>query len=244
MSLVTLECLAVLENPRVGVSDKPKSVTLDAQIYLDGSQTSLIGCLTWYNEHNFDFPEELSAYRLWVQLVYLGPTSELDLRYRAIAHICGTVSHTNAKDGTFQVDAEQYITALRAAAAMPFKVIIPDSPRYRTKKPVPTQGGRVLVTGHIMDVERLLDNKDSTPGSVVHFIVEMNTVVFLGASAKGDGGTPAAQKSVKTEGAPTQLKFNFNTPSPAQRGTKRNLKDREDGGVVEDKGEGSSKRTR
>ncbi|KAJ7067746.1 hypothetical protein B0H15DRAFT_807453 [Mycena belliarum] len=212
--LANLQCLTVLENPRVGSSDKPKMFTVDAQIYLNGSVTSLIGCLNWYNEHDFQFPEALGAYKLWIQV-----------------------------DRTFEVHADQYITGLKGPGSSHYKVLIPSTPRYK-KQPVPSVNGGVVVTGRITDVERLLDNDNGKPGSVVHFVVDMDTVVFMGYGKGAGADTPRQQCSscttaVKTEGTPAQLKFNFSqklrTPTPSQ-------KQKECGEEsTDDKGEGSSK---
>ncbi|KAJ7682989.1 hypothetical protein B0H17DRAFT_1205412 [Mycena rosella] len=258
--LVTFECIAVLENPRIGNADKPRTVTLDAQIYLGGSLPSLT----------------ISAFKLWIQasrmndavahhsdalaskdyhfagdildLVYLGPADELDVCHRAIVHALGTVDHPNTNDSTFEVHAEQYIAALKGPGPIYFKVLIPDIPRYKNKKPVPNLNSRVMVTGFIMDVQFLLDDQGNS-GVVSHFIVDMNSVQFLGLVPKAVSDTPG-QKPIKTEGTPAQLKFNFGqqhlrTPTPRGASRKRPRPEREEGEILdEDKGEGSSKRRR
>lgn len=68
--LFTLTCLAALENPRIGDPvEKPKTVTVDAQIYLNGSTPALVGCLRWYNKDDFKFPEsEIGGFQLWIQV--------------------------------------------------------------------------------------------------------------------------------------------------------------------------------
>ncbi|KAJ7437948.1 hypothetical protein FB451DRAFT_1192930 [Mycena latifolia] len=258
MVMTTFSCIAVLENPRTPNPEKPRSYMLDAQIYLNGSTPALIGCLTWYNENDFKFPEAISAYNLCIQvarmsdavahhstalgwkeyhfagdiieLVYLGPADEVDVCHRAIVHACGTVSNPNVDDNTFEIRAEQYISALKGCGPVPFKVFVPDIPRFAKSKNIPNANSRALIIGRITDVECLLDN-DNKPGSVVHFIVEMHTVYFLGA-VKGSLDTPA-QKLVKTEGTPTQLKFNFSqkqlmTPTPAAASQRNKRKEPED----------------
>ncbi|KAJ6556074.1 hypothetical protein B0H19DRAFT_1071209 [Mycena capillaripes] len=227
------------------------------------TKPSLVGCLTWYNRENFEFPDTIGGYSLWLQtasmtdavahhstgvtskdyqfagdildLIYLGPAQELDMAHCSVIDIYGTASNPNESDGTFNVCAEQYISALKVLTPIIFKVLIPNIPRYTSmkKKPVPTANSRVLFTGHIMDVEPANDKK---AGSVVHFVVDMYSVFFL----KGADGSPAVKPAIKTEGTPAQLKFNFGTPSPAGvAGRKR----REISGN-DDRGEGPSKKTK
>ncbi|KAJ7024261.1 hypothetical protein C8F04DRAFT_1270451 [Mycena alexandri] len=270
MSLVTFNCLAVLENPRVPDDKKPKSCIVDAQIFLNGSLPSLVACLRWYNAENFEFPDMIGTYSLWIQaanmteavehfstslktkdyqfagdildLIHLGPAEEIDPFHRAIVHVCGTVSKPNENDGIFEINAEQYISALKLPGAIRFKVVIPNIPRYSKKKPVPSANSRALITGHITDVEHLLDAEEK-PRSVLHFVIEMNTVVFLGSVKGGTGETPVMKPAFKTEGGtPSQLKFSFakqlQTPSPAERANKKRKREES---TQSDKGEGSSK---
>ncbi|KAJ7149085.1 hypothetical protein C8R43DRAFT_1128845 [Mycena crocata] len=244
MSLVSLNCIAVLENPRVpDIKEKPNSYIVDAQIYLNGSVAALVGCLRWYNAENFEFPEAVGAYDLWIQaagmtesiehhsktlktkdyhiagdiieLTYLGPAEDIDLRRRAVLHALGTTVNPNSDNATFEIQSEQYLSALKAPAKIHFMVLIPDTPRYK-KKTVPSVNSRVLVTGRIMDVEFVVDDNEM-PISVKHFIVDMESFVFAGSKAP-HANTPAP-KIAKTEGTPAQLKFDFskvlNTPSPA-----------------------------
>ncbi|KAJ7181968.1 hypothetical protein C8R46DRAFT_1210434 [Mycena filopes] len=270
MSLVTFNCLAVLENPRVPDEAKQRSVVVDAQVFLNGSLPGLVACLRWYNEKGFEFPETIGTYSLWVQvasmtdavehfsdmqtrdyhfagdileLIHLGPATQINPYHRTIVHLCGMVANPDEHDGTFEINAQQYITALKAPGAIRFKVLIPNNPRYTNKKkPVPAVNSRALVTGRVVDVQCVLDN-DGKPRSVTHFVVEMDTVVFLGSTRGASGETPVMKPAFKNErGTPSQLKFSLSqpqlqTPSPAE-GKKR----KRDEPANDDKGEGSSKR--
>ncbi|KAJ7039358.1 hypothetical protein C8F04DRAFT_1255063 [Mycena alexandri] len=238
MSLATFNCLAVLENPRVPDDSKRKTFIVDAQIYLNGSLPALVACLKWYNAEDFVFPDVPGTYSLWIQaanmmdavvhystsletkdyqfagdildLIYLGPPEDVSPFHRAIAHICGPVSKPNEHDGTFEIKAEQYISALKVPGTIQFKVVIPNIPRYSKRKPVPAANSRALITGRITDVECVLDAEEK-PLSVKHFVLEMDSVVFLG-SGKGAGPveTPVMKPVFKTEGGtPSRLKFNF-----------------------------------
>ncbi|KAJ7029118.1 hypothetical protein C8F04DRAFT_1265339 [Mycena alexandri] len=211
MSLVTFNCLAVLENPRVPDDTKRKSFVVDAQVYLNGSIAGLVGCLRWYNANDFVFPDEPAKYSLWIQaanmtkavqhhsdsletknyhfagdildLAYLGPPDAFSPFNRAIAHVCGTVLAVNEKDSTFDVKAEQYITALGTPGVIHFRFNIPNIPRYNKKKPLPAVGSRALATGRIIDVERLLD-ADKEPVAVKHFVLEMDSIIRRKAAAQ------------------------------------------------------------
>ncbi|KAJ7183819.1 hypothetical protein C8R46DRAFT_821585, partial [Mycena filopes] len=198
MSLVTFNCLAVLENPRVPDEAKQRSVVVDAQVFLNGSLPGLVACLRWYNEKGFEFPETIGTYSLWVQvasmtdavehfsdmqtrdyhfagdilevmspsslcqyyaqsslqLIHLGPATQINPYHRTIVHLCGMVANPDEHDGTFEINAQQYITALKAPGAIRFKVLIPNNPRYTNKKkPVPAVNSRALVTGRVVDVQ-------------------------------------------------------------------------------------------
>ncbi|KAJ7094145.1 hypothetical protein C8R44DRAFT_749658 [Mycena epipterygia] len=231
-----------LENPRIGDPvGKPKTVTVDTQIYLDGSTPALVGCLRWYNKDDFKFPEsEIGGFQLWIQLAYLGPASEIDMCHRAIVHVLGMASHTSTDDATFEVHAEQWISALGGPGVAPFKFLIPDNGRYKgKKKPVPSENSRVLVTGRIMDVECHRES-DGAAGAVAQFFADMETVVFLGSNQKGTG-TPAHKAPVKTEGTPAQLKFSFTKPHQTPTPSANRKRKECDESADDDKG-GSSKK--
>jgi hypothetical protein len=69
MSSATISCIAVLENPRQTDPEKPKTIALDGQVFLNGSSPSLICFFRYYNRTDIRFDtEDPEAYMVWAKV--------------------------------------------------------------------------------------------------------------------------------------------------------------------------------
>ena len=99
-------------------------------------------------------------------------------KLRPHVNICGLATDMNWTANTFIVKALQYTTATkdvpRESSLFPAAFFIPDTPRFRNKKPMPSKDTYVSVSGYI---SRL----DLSPTSAIErFIIEIDKVSFLG----------------------------------------------------------------
>ncbi|KAJ7708260.1 hypothetical protein B0H17DRAFT_1125027 [Mycena rosella] len=205
MSSAAFTGLAVLENPRI--IPKTRTVVFDLQACLPSSEPALIGSIRYFNRDNLDFPE-VGCYAAWISVARTLPTAEVfsqdlgPMDYHVIGDavwVCGIATNPNKDDATFEVVAEQYVTATRSTECFPIRCLIPDTPRFRSYKPMPSKGKFVSVTGFLTGVER---NNDHT---VKHFLLDVDQVVFLGQSTSA----PKAEQSPNkiASGTPARLKF-------------------------------------
>ncbi|KAJ7266159.1 hypothetical protein C8J57DRAFT_1511087 [Mycena rebaudengoi] len=266
MSSTILTGVAVLENPRV--IPKSKTTVFDAQLFLPSTEPALIGSFRYFNGDNLEF-KEIGCYAICIHvartnpavevysqtltpvdfnimgdivwLILLGSPETLDLCFPSFVTVCGVPSNINRDDATFHIDAEQYVSATKASELFPVRCLIPESPKFKKYKPIPAKGKSVSVTGFLTGLER---NEDKT---VKHFIMDVDTVTFLGQPA--GAAAPKAEESPKkiATGTPAQLKFTgffgsqgSNAQSEEPSSKKRKTSD--DRAVEEalDKGEGSS----
>ncbi|KAJ7926817.1 hypothetical protein B0H13DRAFT_1861835 [Mycena leptocephala] len=130
MSSAILHGIAVLENPRV----VPKLKTTPA----------LIGSFRYFNDKNLQFPD-VGCYNVdirvarttptievfsqtitpvdyhvvgdIVSLIPLGSPENFDLGYPSFMTVCGVPTNMNREDTTFDLNAEQYLSATRSAEA-------------------------------------------------------------------------------------------------------------------------------
>ena len=119
------------------------------------------------------------------KLIPLGSPEDFCLSQPAFVHVCGLAANPNKDDATFEVVAEQYVTATRSAECFPIRCLIPDTPRFQKYKPIPSKGKFVSVTGFLTGIER---NDDHT---VKYFLLDVDQVVFLGQSVSA----PKAEQS-------------------------------------------------
>lgn len=95
----------------------------------------------------------------------------------------------NQDDATFEIVAEQYVSATKSHESFPVRCFIPNTPRFDKYKPVPKKPGKfVSVTGFLTGMER---NDDNT---VKHFLIDVDQVVFLGQQP-GSVSAPKAERS-------------------------------------------------
>lgn len=111
--------------------------------------------------------------------------AEVDFKHlkllRPQVNVCGLATDMNWNDKTFVVNAAQYVAALKTVArdlsVFPAQFFVPDTPRFKTKKPIPAKDTFVFVSGYIsrLDIPVL-----PTSGGINRFIVELDKVSFLG----------------------------------------------------------------
>lgn len=99
-------------------------------------------------------------------------------KLRPHVNVCGLATDMNWTANTFVVKAVQYTTATkdvpRESSIFPAAFFVPDTPRFRNKKPMPSRDTYVFVSGYI---SRL----DLSPTSAIErFIIEIDKVSFLG----------------------------------------------------------------
>ncbi|KAF8973655.1 hypothetical protein BDZ97DRAFT_1912130 [Flammula alnicola] len=109
----------------------------------------------------------------------------IDPRQRAYIHVSGMATNCQKDAGTFTLEIEQYISALKDiknAASKPIKPIalilcvFPDSPRFRNGKPVPYNKRFISASGFLVDVAY----KNQSVDTVEYFTVTVDHIAFLG----------------------------------------------------------------
>jgi hypothetical protein len=116
--------------------------------------------------------------------------ANIDLARRAQVKVCGAVTHSDSNAATFTLDVEQYTTAFaeqqKLAATDPAVVVqksvlhvlgfIPDSPRYKSKKPVPWTKRYVSFGGYLTGISASLEGETLQE----RFRGEVDHIAFLG----------------------------------------------------------------
>ncbi|KAJ7100715.1 hypothetical protein B0H15DRAFT_770251 [Mycena belliarum] len=212
MSSAFLHGIAVLENPRV--IPKSRTIVFDAQLFLPSSEPALIGNLRYFNDNNIQLPSDVcccsiarsiptfEAYSQTlspldyhiigdiIMLRPLGSPDDFDLGHRSIITICGVPTNINSDDSTFDIAAEQYLSATKSPSELfPTRCLIPDIAKFKKYKPIPAKGKSVSVLGFLTGLER---NEDKT---VKYFIIDVDSVTFFGAA--GSTLAPKAEESPK-----------------------------------------------
>ncbi|KAJ7278110.1 hypothetical protein C8J57DRAFT_1221968 [Mycena rebaudengoi] len=208
MSSVSLSAIAVLENPRQ--IPKTKTIVFDAQIYLGSSEPALIMSLHYYNADNMEFsdvtcckadihpartsptvevysqeltPVDYHAFGDIVHLVPLGSPENFDLRHQPVVHACGLPSSIDKEDSTFEINAEQYLSANKQTDnVFPLRCLFPATPRWERYKPMPAKGKSVAIEG-------------------------VMNVTFLGQTPTAPKAETSPAKPVHTGGTSAHLKF-------------------------------------
>ena len=105
----------------------------------------------------------------------------IDPAQRAYLHISGAAVNCDEKEATFDIEIDQYISTLKNVKSSPSKFItpfscsIPDSPRYKTGKPVPYNRRYISISGFLTDVTYEPDSD-----VVQRFHLKVENIVFLG----------------------------------------------------------------
>jgi len=189
-----------------------------------GSVSQRDGATSKLNELDYDLIGDI------IQLIPIS-SGAVDPRHLAYVHVSGTVSSLNEADNTFDLDAQQYISAMKdlrvkgqtgdkaVAASVPLGVLPircffnMNSPRYKGRKPpMPRNGAMVSLEGFIFEVTK----RDGELPE--RFCVTLETVNFMGRSAIPPCPMESPGRNTQTPGK-RSLKFSFNDlDSPVQQG--------------------------
>ncbi|KAJ7730721.1 hypothetical protein B0H14DRAFT_2178036, partial [Mycena olivaceomarginata] len=116
--------------------------------------------------------------------------ANIDLVRRPYMNICGAVTRSDSTAATFTLDADQYTSAFaeqqKSAATdnnvaaqksvFPALGFIPDSPRYKSKKPVPWVKKYVAFGGYLTGISASLEGETLQE----RFRIEVDSIAFLG----------------------------------------------------------------
>ncbi|KAJ7692703.1 hypothetical protein B0H17DRAFT_1200287 [Mycena rosella] len=170
-----------------------------------------------------------------MKLITPGSPEDFDLCHPGFVTICGVLTDINSDDGTFNLEAEHYMSATEASETFPVRCLILDIPEFQKFKPIPSKGKAVSVNGFLPGLEC---NKDKT---VKQFIIDIHSVTFLGQAAA------SVPKAEETTGTPACLKLtgffgSQGSDSNSEEPPTKKQKSADDTAAqeVEDKGEGSS----
>ncbi|KAJ7751023.1 hypothetical protein B0H14DRAFT_3602853 [Mycena olivaceomarginata] len=157
--------------------------------------------------------------------------ANIDLACRAQVKVCGAVTHSDSNAATFTLDVEQYTTAFaeqqKLAATDPAVVVqksvlhvlgfIPDSPRYKSKKPVPWTKRYVSFGGYLTGISASLEGETLQE----RFRVEVNHIAFLGTftplASTPAGSASTAGSSAGSSGSRKKAHFSYNIKSTTKR---------------------------
>ncbi|KAJ7149358.1 hypothetical protein C8R46DRAFT_1230518 [Mycena filopes] len=113
-----------------------------------------------------------------------------DLARRPTVNVCGAVIRSDSNTATFALDAEQYTAAfadqqklaatdksvVSLKSVFPIEGFIPDSPRYKNKKPVPWVKRYISISGYLAGIASSLEGATLQE----RFRVEVDQIAFLG----------------------------------------------------------------
>jgi len=115
----------------------------------------------------------------------------IDPAQHAYLHILGVAVNCNEKEATFDVEIDQYISTLKDVKSSPSKFVtpfscsIPDSPRYKTGKPVPYNRQYISISGFLTDVTYKPDSD-----VMQRFHLKVENIVFLSQQCNVMGTIP------------------------------------------------------
>jgi protein tyrosine/serine phosphatase len=120
------------------------------------------------------------------------PTFEIDACMRPYFHVTGVATEVSKAEATFEVNVEQYISCAksdpsatssldrskpttRSKLTTRFFCHIPDSPKYRSGKPMPAKNRWVTIYGYVTGVDMSSDNTE-----VEQFRMNIENIAFCG----------------------------------------------------------------
>jgi hypothetical protein len=115
----------------------------------------------------------------------------IDPAQHGYLHISGAAVNCEEKGATFDIEVDHYISTLKdvksgpSKPVTPFSCYIPDSPQYKTGKPVLYNRRYVSISGFLMDVTYKLDSD-----IVQQFHLKVENFVFLGQQSNVTGTIP------------------------------------------------------
>ncbi|KAF8974722.1 hypothetical protein BDZ97DRAFT_1690533, partial [Flammula alnicola] len=109
-----------------------------------------------------------------------GNTFSIDPCQRALVHVSGIATNCQKDQGSFDVDLEHYVSALKdtkhVKAFAPLTCVILDSPRYKNGKPVPYNRRYISACGFLTDIIF----KPSSDVIVDRFQITVDDITFMG----------------------------------------------------------------
>ncbi|KAK6980846.1 hypothetical protein R3P38DRAFT_3235161 [Favolaschia claudopus] len=89
-----------------------------------------------------------------LSIIPLGSPGSLNIRTHATVHVCGVPSDSDKPNSTFDIKAEQYLSATKTPDnAFPVHCVFPATPRWEKYKPIPGKGKSVSVEGFLTGLE-------------------------------------------------------------------------------------------
>ncbi|KAK6988814.1 hypothetical protein R3P38DRAFT_3331900 [Favolaschia claudopus] len=229
------------------------NVVFDGQIYLGSSIGATIGSLRYFSSDNQDFAD-VGCYCAVIQparitptlevysqelapldyhffgdiIILLGSPDTLNIRTHATVHVCGVSSNINKPNSTFDIEAEQYLSATKTPDnGFPVHCVFPATPRGEKYKPIPGKGKSVSVEGFLTGLE-LNDDR---------------SVTFLGNASSTAPKAEESPTRIVNTCTPARLKFTLEVKLPVvpalPNPKKRKLIDQQ-ANEPQDKGEGTS----
>ncbi|KAJ7632869.1 hypothetical protein FB45DRAFT_913765 [Roridomyces roridus] len=122
----------------------------------------------------------------------------IDLAQPMFLFVSGVTVRSDTNAGTFTVDAEQFtsqhgeqraVAGFAGKSVLPIVGFFPDSPRFRTKKPVPWKNRYVAIGGWLRGISSSLEGETL----IERFRVEVEHIAFLGTYTAP--ATPIASSS-------------------------------------------------
>ncbi|KAJ7768004.1 hypothetical protein B0H14DRAFT_3509699 [Mycena olivaceomarginata] len=158
--------------------------------------------------------------------------ANIDLARRPYMNICGAVTRSDSTAATFTLDADQYTSAFaeqQKSAATDNNVVaqksvfpalgfIPDSPRYKSKKPVPWVKKYVAFGSYLTGISASLEGETLQE----RFRIEVDSIAFLGTythlagTPAGSSSAGAGTASAGASGSRKKARFSYN-PKPTKR---------------------------
>ncbi|KAJ7905214.1 hypothetical protein B0H13DRAFT_2334159 [Mycena leptocephala] len=174
----------------------------------------------------FSFVEDIKSFFLIGELDSPA-VANIDLGRRAYVNVCGAVIRSDSNAATFTLDAEQYTaafaeqqklastgpTVVAQKSVLPVLCFIPDSPRYKAKKPVPWAKRYISLGGYLAGVSASLEGETLQE----HFRIEVENIAFLGtytplaSTPSGSGSASVAgSSSAGASGSHKKARFSYN----------------------------------
>ncbi|KAK6974165.1 hypothetical protein R3P38DRAFT_2812209 [Favolaschia claudopus] len=161
-------------------------------------------------------------------IILLGSPDTLNIRTHATVHVCGVSSNIDKPNSTFDIEAEQYLSATKTPDnGFPVHCVFPATPRGEKYKPIPGKGKSVSVEGFLTGLE-LNDDR---------------SVTFLGNASSTAPKAEESPTRIVNTCTPARLKFTLEVKLPVvpalPNPKKRKLIDQQ-ANEPQDKGEGTS----
>lgn len=171
--------------------------------------TSVIGLLTDSTEVDNDKVlkdiRESGEYDLLGDIDYLLPThtDKREMRHPPYIEVCGIVKNVSKSLFSFEIHADQYSSFLKThkkkTGIFCIHAFVPDTGKYKNKRPLPQEKSFVFVTGFLTTV---LSNDNENGGAV--FAIEVHDMVFGGRATLSNHPNAAETSSRKRKS-----RFNF-----------------------------------